>query len=577
MKATVAVLATLVLGCQTAPTDRTPGHAGSSIALLRDGRQLAVVDPDQGSVSLLDPQTLQPLARIEVGGEPHQLVQRPDGTVIVATYRTGELVAIDPVAHKVVQRQPICAGPWGLALEPQGHWLAVACEWQGEVLRVDSATLTSQVLVSGLRRPRAVAIQGQTVIAAEFVGPDAHLWTEGRGLTRLADQDRTPTQVAAVLAAPDGQVWAGLQLVQNGTPADDSAPSGYGDASRTPKIAPCVRAERVLRYGQDGPPDQPARFNAPSALVWWEGKLLIAHLSSHDVAIVGTDGAVAGAIAVGQGPRGIAVDAGQGIAWVDNAFDASVSRIDLRRKLEPDANVAADLTLVRPLPAVFSPQALAGRRRFHDATDKHMTPHGLVACSSCHPDGGDDGLVWFLHAGTVSRRHRRSMHLAGVRPGQAPMHWDGEFTQLQDLIGSTVTNLMGGDGLLLDSDDIAAYLHEIVRPPLPPTRDPAAVERGRVLFESADVGCATCHGGPDRSDGQVHAVLSPMSLDPQDKMTAARTPSLRGVFLRAPYFHDGRSPDLTDVHTRADLSGHGHAETLTPAQRADLVTYLNSL
>jgi cytochrome c peroxidase len=286
---------------------------------------------------------------------------------------------------------------------------------------------------------------------------------------------------------------------------------------------------------------------------------------------------VLGAIAVGHGPRGIAVDPQRGIAWVDNALDASVSRVDLRKPLDPEHLQPADLTLVRPLPARFSPQALAGRRVFHDATDRHLTPRGIIACSTCHPDGGEDGLVWFLHAGTVTRRHRRSMDLAGARPGQVPMHWDGEFTDLHALLGSTVTNLMGGDGLLLDSAEIAAYLQEIVRPPVPPPQESQAVARGRALFESPTLGCATCHAGPDLSDGAQHAVLSPMSLDPLDKLTSARTPSLRGVFLRAPYFHDGRSPDLTDLHRRHDLQGHGHAEDLDDAQLLDLVTYLKTL
>src|SRR6185436_18738191 len=178
----------------------------------------------------------------------------------------------------------------------------------------------------------------------------------------------------------------------------------------------------------------------------------------------------------------------------------------------------AALTLVRPLPARYSTAALAGRRVFHDASNPHITPSAVVACSTCHPGGGDDGLVWFAHTSKIPLKRRRTPHLANARSGTAPFHWDGAFATIPDLVAATVTDLMAGDGLLVDGDAVRAYLDEIVAPPVPPA------------------GCATCHGGPDLTDDAMHAVLDPQSLSAADAFPAANTPALHGLFLRAPYF-----------------------------------------
>jgi cytochrome c peroxidase len=53
-----------------------------------------------------------------------------------------------------------------------------------------------------------------------------------------------------------------------------------------------------------------------------------------------------------------------------------------------------------------------------------------------------------------------------------------------------------------------------------------------------------------------------------------RTTPLRGLWQRAPYFHDGSAATLADVVAR-DVSARGLV--LTAQQTADLVQYLKSL
>ncbi len=136
---------------------------------------------------------------------------------------------------------------------------------------------------------------------------------------------------------------------------------------------------------------------------------------------------------------------------------------------------------------------------------------------------------------------------------------------------------MAGDGLLVDGDSIRAYIDEIVKPPLPPAGDAAAIARGRAVFASSAAGCAKCHDGPDLTDNGFHVVLDPMSLHADDVFPTANTPALHGLFVRAPYFHDGRADSLRDLLTRPDAAKHGGARDLSASQIDDLVAYLGSL
>ena len=598
-------------GCALDPLDRPPLHAGrigASIAVLSGG-EVAVVDPDAGSVTLLDPDTLEPIATIPTGGEPRALLELTSGTLLVTTYRGGEIVAIDPAARQVVARRPACAGAFGLAEAPDGAFVALSCGWEGSVLRLDPVTLESRPLASGLTRPRAIAVVGGDVWVAELTGgrlvripadgapADAPPAMASLVPTSAAYRPALTTMsasAAAAIAPAGGALHVAHQLVNHtGDAAAEPIAGDYGSVLSThAKINPCVSAfvpDKEGAYALPGPVTYarfdggPRVFNAPSAIApLASGHLLVAHTSSGDVAVLdpsaqSPEARVVASFVVGAGPAGIAVDEARGVAYVDNGFDASVSRIDLRLPFDAASapRYPADLTRVRPLPPRYSAAALAGRRLFHDATDRHLTPSGVVACSSCHPDGGDDGLVWFVETATIARKRRRTPDLANARAATAPFHWDGEFAAMGDLVRGTVTGLMAGDGLLLDVDAIEAYVEEIVAPPQRAPQDPDAAARGLTIFESSAAGCSGCHAGPDFTDNAIHEVLAPR--DPDGILPASNTPGLRGVFLRRPYFHDGRAPDLRDALTRADAASHGGAAGLTPGDLDDLLAYLEAL
>jgi DNA-binding beta-propeller fold protein YncE len=591
---TVAVVACGHDGTRVGVLDT--GRVGASIALLTDG-SVAVVNPDQGSVSVLDPGTLEPRVTVDVGGEPHALLPLATGVVLVTNYRGGEVVALDPTAGAVVNRHAMCAGPWGIAESPDRAWVAVACEWDGTVQRVDPVSLSAQPIAQGLRRPRALAVGDADLYVADYVGGLVHdisLPAGSDDATSLVPSSaperpaltKMSANLASAMVPAFGSLYVAHALENNTGDTSEPVADDYGTVMDTnPKINPAVTplggGDPVTYAVYDG---GNRVYSGPSAIASFGGAyLLVAHVSTANVAVLDTsatssEARAVGTLRVGFGPSGIAVDEANQVAYVDNAFDGSVSRISLAQSWgSPTPRYDADLTRVRQLPARYSASALAGRKLFFDASNPHVTPAGVVACTSCHPGGTDDGLVWFEHTANIPLKRRRTPHLANAKTPTAPFHWDGAFPTMSALVHDTMTNVMGGDGLLVDVSTVQAFIDEIVLPPVLPPADPAAVARGQALFDSPVVLCSSCHSGPYTTDDLIHSVLSPMSLSADDAIAAANTPGLHGVFLLAPYFHDGRATDLHDVLTRPDAAGMGHTQGLTEAQLQDLIAYLRSL
>lgn len=116
-------------------------------------------------------------------------------------------------------------------------------------------------------------------------------------------------------------------------------------------------------------------------------------------------------------------------------------------------------------------------------------------------------------------------------------------------------------------------------------------ERGRMIFFTRGQ-CATCHFGPNLTDGMFHNIgtgtaedpgRSAISDDPYD-VGAFKTPALRNWRGREPFMHDGRFATLDqvfDFYSEPKAGAVGETEldplNLTPADRADLKAFLGTL
>jgi cytochrome c peroxidase len=172
-----------------------------------------------------------------------------------------------------------------------------------------------------------------------------------------------------------------------------------------------------------------------------------------------------------------------------------------------------------------------------------------------------------------------------------PLRWSAEWDESADsefsirfeqfgsgLIDGEMYPTLGtpNQGRSYDLDALAAFIDSLA---VPPARLPlsAAASRGKVLFESAETACVTCHPPPLYTDLQRHDVGT-ASAPGEWFGPEIDTPTLRFLYDSAPYLHDGSAPTLLDVLTDANPADqHGTTSHLTAEQLADLVVFLQSL
>ncbi|MGH2687628.1 MAG: cytochrome-c peroxidase, partial [Actinomycetota bacterium] len=198
-----------------------------------------------------------------------------------------------------------------------------------------------------------------------------------------------------------------------------------------------------------------------------------------------------------------------------------------------------------------------------------------VSCATCHDPalGFADGLTHLI--GPVREREqarRQSPSLVGVA-ATAPYGWDGRNPSLQaQARGAIVSPLemhASREPTRRELDALAEFQATLTVPKaLPGTEyDAARAARGEVLFRTsrpvtdatgefpagAMVACATCHSGPFFTDGKAHRslvvtgdpVLDPGQVGSDGTILGFHTPSLLGLRLTAPFFHDGSLGDPT--------------------------------
>jgi cytochrome c peroxidase len=171
-------------------------------------------------------------------------------------------------------------------------------------------------------------------------------------------------------------------------------------------------------------------------------------------------------------------------------------------------------------------------------------------------------------------------------------------------------------------DAIAAYVNYGIAAPVPPSTDATHAIHGDALASLraqgeavfAEVGCATCHSGPAKTDSGggnptlelsgplvstlttggvlLHDVGTCVTSGPWPDVVHADiegdprpscafdTPALRGLTDSAPYFHDGSASTLNDVlpiMLQAAAGPGATPPTLSASDQTALIEYLRSL
>ncbi|MCB0963822.1 MAG: c-type cytochrome [Acidimicrobiales bacterium] len=599
-----------VAACGAGGTDRTEVSRSSTIALDGSGDVVWLTSPDDDAVVAVGADDLEVRRRVAVADRPRELTV--DGDRLLATTELGTALAVidlgadEPSATEVALP---CGGSRSVAVVDI-DLAVVTCPTDDRVAVVDLAAgehrgwipvghrpsgavvADGTVVVATAGDGRLVRFSADDVVAASRAGGDGALAIDvEEAATAWADGERSASTLAP-LDVLDGEPVGAYQIVDNVRQLSSRQIAGdatYGTPlNGRARLEPAVLGPCGARFAAF---DEPARLlSGPVALaaspvddlVWVVGQY------SHSVSVVRCDeggpasrSTTVASFPVGAGARGIALAADGRTAWVDVGFDHEVARLEL-----PDgvAEVAPTDEIERTEPAAvgrrdtedgyLSALAQQGRRMFADATDPHLTPFGVVTCASCHPDAGDDGLSWRIETADIDAKLRRTPPVWDLEAEAKPLHWDGAFASADELTLDTIRELLGGDGLLVDTAAISAYLAEAPAPPPRPVQGDEAerAAAGEALFASPELGCVTCHVGDRGTDGATHDVLDRVPSRPA-QLDAAATPTLTATRGRAPYGHDGRAPTLAELlaqHRDAD----GEPFSLDDDELAAIAAYL---
>jgi DNA-binding beta-propeller fold protein YncE len=573
------------------PAKPTAPHlAGSRIAAVGDGA--LVIDADSGQLIKTDKAGKQ-VAAIAIGKNAGLLTYDPAGKLAYVADRTGNRVAVVKVGDKleVAASYKTPAEPFGIALSPDAKQVLVTTVADRTLVALEASSGKEQWRTALGREPRGIA-----------VSPDGSRALVAYLTTGTVDQvDLRESHRAEHVALST----ASSRARSRGAGAGDAFARGAFTAlfmGEQQAIVPFQRetpvqatggGERTGSYGGgfDPPITHQLAFlgtrgertqqitaeigqHQPRALAWDGSRdaLYIAGLGSDSVVQIKNASQVSiqlgtqAALLDGKdrcGPDGLAV-ASDGDLLVWCSFSRSIRRLDAvddKGKLTTAMKVEAGPTLVA---SSFSERQHEGMVLFHSALNQ-VSQAGAMACASCHPDGRADGLSW-----RIDKHELQTPVLTGRVAGTHPFKWDGGDADIKSSLTGTMKRL-GGTGLTADQTAALASYLEALPKPIAPTRDVAMVSRGEKLFDSAELGCRSCHDGKMYTDQTKHEFKAAT-------LPEADTPSLIGLAASAPYYHDGSAATL-EALLRDRGRVHGMAETakLSDKQVGDLIAFLETL
>ena len=617
------------------PLPQAPRSSGTlAVVSTPAGDRIWNVNPDNDTVTVSDDAGNR-LAEIPVGDAPWALAPRPGTDQIYVTNKKAATISVIDAQTLTVDHSvllPRGSQPHGIVFDSTGAHYYVVLEALARLDKHASANdgRLSSLTLGGTPRHLAMRYDDTQILVSNFITPP------------IPGESTVSVDVANGAAEIFAVDPISLDLIETHSLPHDSRPQSESQGPGMPNYLgpPVVSFDERFAYvpskkdnvrsgalrqipgmtfestvrahtsrldlatGLEDPAFRVDHDNSSvatgTALTGDDRYLLVTLETSRELAVFDIQGGFElMRLVTGRAPQSVALSSDGRIAYVHNFMDRSLSRFDLSEMLETHLPATNELP---PVPLVanesLAPDVLLGKQHFYDARDDRLALDNYMSCASCHNDGDADGRVWDL--GGFGEGLRRTIPLRGRGQGHGPLHWTGNFDEVQDFEGQ-IRSLGLGLGLLSnadftatidplgppkagrssDLDALATYVESLIDEPESPVRPgattlSASAESGRVLFASN--GCLSCHALPRLTDsaldlrhdiGTLDAATGTRLGQPLDGLD---TPSLLGAWASPPYLHDGSAPTL-----EAAIAAHTSFAALPPAQLSDLAQLLREI
>jgi YVTN family beta-propeller protein len=527
----------------------TVGRRPTDIALSSDGRTVLVTCSYGGEVAMLTVAdgALQKVASIPVGFEPYGVAISPNGkTAYVSMHMAGQIAVIDLASRKVTSQIDVGRWPRYMTLSPDGKRLAVGLNGERSVAVVDAVAgkLAFKLPMRGLNINHLCTSRD----GKHFYFP----WMMYGGNPPNAGSIRRGWVLGnrtSRVSFTDSKDKAGISLDPRGRAMGDPHGIDISPDAQT-LVVSCAGSQEL------------ALFRLPELpLIGIGGSELMDRALS-------LSGTLYRRMPLGGRPMGLKISMDSKTAYVANYLLNAVQVVDLHER-----------KITRTIDLGGPPQRSLARRGeaiFFDAT---RSLENWYSCHSCHFEGGSNAETMdTLNDGTSFSYKTVPLLYNVTRTG--PWTWHGWQKDFSAAMHKSVTStLAGGKPTNEDVHALVAYFKALETPPNPYLGGDSPIsseaERGKAVFHGKIAGCTDCHSGSNLTDGEIHDVGTGHK---NDRYKGFNTPSLRNLYRRAEYLHDGRSDTLEELltgpHKPASVTGEGE---LSDKQRADLIEYLKTL
>jgi YVTN family beta-propeller protein len=555
----------------------------NGVVLLPNGRRAYIANTVSGTVSVMDlniPNGFigRPRKHIAVGVEPYSLVLSPNATKLyVANARSNTISVVSTTTETVIKTIQVPAEPRGLAMSNDDD-----ADDDDETLYVThflSFRVGGKADGSDDARNGGVTIVStttDTVTGAIIVNPiaDSGFKANGDALARVAPganftfpTGAFPNQLNNIAikgafaylpntgASPNGPVrfdvntQSLLSVLNRGTRLDAGKTINMHRAVADQTAPEKLFVTQPWAMSFKHADDEGYVVSAASNVVV---KVTVNPATGAPVVVLDpTDPARVLQVPVGKNPRGIVVNRADTRAYVMNYVSRDVSVIDLTGPKE--ALMATIASAPLPMPGTLAATIHIGKELYNTSVGVfdpavlagppivgRMSKNGWGACSTCHPNGLSDNVVWIFGPGPrrTIPQHADFDQSDPTRSKMRILNWSAERDEQEDF-ELNIRGVSGGDGLIVLGDGVSqdpavtnltplanggreqltvsgvpawdaikAYVQFGIRAPISPvSKTEPDVIAGRALFASAN--CQQCHGGAQWTSSRVRFTPPP--------------------------------------------------------------------
>jgi cytochrome c peroxidase len=563
-----------------------PHRSPVDVAVLPDWRAVCA-NHTSDSVSLVDLHAGKVIAETACGAKPSAVAASADGKRVAVSNLWGGGVTLFEVRKDSLHKlDEIAVGalPRGLAFSPEGERLYVAVSGQDEIAEIDCATKKVAHRFDAPRQPWSVVVSkgGDRIGAASSRSGQVRVWD---AKTRKLHWERTVEDsfnLRGLCFTPDETALVVAHGVRREFPVSkENIGEGWVIDSRLSLLP--LKADAKPPLQQIALDKKGDAVGDPHGLAFASSGdvLALAAAGTHELLLLdkkelpwtgGDPGDFIKESLTKKGLRRVPLEGrplnlaanGEEIVVANYLLDA-LQVVDMKT-----GKVARTVALGGPEKPSTARQ---GEALFYDANRSH---NHWFSCHTCHVDGHTCGLNFdTLNDDSygnpkVTPTLRRVTHTG-------PWTWHGWQTDLGAGVKKSYTETMFGPKPSADEvKAVVAFLDTLDHPPNPNRpggKLSEAAGRGEKLF-AGKARCARCHDGPDYTAKRNYDVKLEPDGSPYDLWNP---PTLRGLWERGPYLHDGRGKTLDELlrthHSPEKLGG----EKLNDEERVDLLAFLNSL